>query len=49
MAKVEVKPNFDSARPLEALGLTPREAVVLFRIAQGKSNTEIATRQSPRK
>ena len=43
MAKVELKPNFDSAKPLEALGLTPREAEVLLWIAQGKSNADIAT------
>lgn len=42
MAKVELKPNFDSARPLEALGLTPREAEVLLWVAQGKSNADIA-------
>ncbi|MCI0535019.1 MAG: response regulator transcription factor [Verrucomicrobiales bacterium] len=43
MAKVELKPNFDSAKPLESLGLTPREAEVLLWIAQGKSNGDIAT------
>jgi DNA-binding NarL/FixJ family response regulator len=43
MSKVELKPNFDSAKPLEALGLTPREAEVLLWIAQGKSNADIAT------
>jgi DNA-binding NarL/FixJ family response regulator len=43
MAKVELKPNFDSAKPLEALGLTPREAEVLLWMAQGKSNADIAT------
>lgn len=43
MAKVELKPNFDSAKPLEALGLTPREAEVLLWIAQGKSNSDIGT------
>jgi DNA-binding NarL/FixJ family response regulator len=43
MAKVELKPNFDSAKPLEALGLTPREAEVLLWVAQGKSNADIAT------
>jgi DNA-binding NarL/FixJ family response regulator len=37
------KPDFSSAAPLETLGLTPREAAVLLWIAQGKSNTEIAT------
>jgi len=42
MAKVEFKPNFDSAKPLESLGLTPREAEVLW-IAQGKSNSDIGT------
>ena len=43
MAKVELKPNFDSAKPLESLGLTPREAEVLLWIAQGKSNADIGT------
>lgn len=43
MAKVELKPNFDSAKPLEALGLTPREAEVLLWVAQGKANAEIGT------
>jgi len=43
MARVELKANFDSAKPLEALGLTPREAEVLLWIAQGKSNADIAT------
>src|ERR1043166_2338253 len=43
MAKVELKPNFESAKPLEALGLTPREAEVLLWIAQGKSNCDIGT------
>lgn len=42
MAKVELKPNFDSAKPLESLGLTPREAEVLLWVAQGKSNGDIA-------
>jgi len=42
MAKVELKPNFDSAGPLESLGLTPREAEVLLWIAQGKANADIA-------
>ena len=36
-------PDFSSARPLESLGLTPREAEVLLWVAQGKSNPEIAT------
>lgn len=43
IAKVELKPNFDSAKPLESLGLTPREAEVLLWVAQGKSNGDIAT------
>src|SRR5215470_11701709 len=43
IAKVELKPNFESAKPLEALGLTPREAEVLLWIAQGKSNGDIAS------
>ena len=41
LARVELKPNFDSAKPLEALGLTPREAEVLLWVAQGKSNADI--------
>lgn len=43
MAKVELRPNFASAKPLEALGLTPREAEVLLWVAQGKANADIAT------
>lgn len=43
MAKVELKANFDSAKPLEALGITPREAEVLLWVAQGKANADIAT------
>ena len=43
MAKVELRPNFDSSQPLEALGLTPREAEVLLWIAQGKANADVAT------
>lgn len=43
MAKVELKPNFASAKPLEVLGLTAREAEVLLWIAQGKSNSDIGT------
>ncbi len=42
-AQAKVVPNFDSAKPLEDLGLTPREAEVLLWIAQGKSNGDIAT------
>ena len=43
IASAELKPNFDSAKPLESLGLTPREAEVLLWIAQGKANADIAT------
>jgi len=43
LSRVEVKPNFDSPKPLEALGLRPREAEVLLWVAQGKSNADIAT------
>jgi len=39
----EFRPNFDSPAPLQKLGLTPREAEVLLWVAQGKSNSEIAT------
>jgi DNA-binding NarL/FixJ family response regulator len=35
-------PDFSSAAPLEALGLTPREAEVLLWVTQGKSNPEIS-------
>ena len=41
-AKVEFTPDFSSAKPLESLGLTPRESEVLLWLAQGKSNPEIA-------
>jgi DNA-binding NarL/FixJ family response regulator len=34
-------PDFSSARPLESLGLTPREAEVLLWVAQGKSNSDV--------
>lgn len=37
------QPVFDSAEPLEALGITPSEADVLLWMAQGKSNADIAT------
>jgi DNA-binding NarL/FixJ family response regulator len=40
-ARTSGKPVFDSPVPLEALGLTPREAEVLLWIAQGKTNAEI--------
>src|SRR5262245_48513144 len=39
----EFNPDFTSSAPLEALGLTPREAEVLLWVAQGKSNGEIST------
>src|SRR6185436_7579040 len=42
-AMAKAKPNFDSAKPLEALGLTAREAEVLLWVAQGKANADIAT------
>jgi DNA-binding NarL/FixJ family response regulator len=35
-------PDFTSAKPLQQLGLTEREAEVLLWVAQGKSNGEIA-------
>ncbi len=41
-SQVEFAPDFSSAQPLAALGLTPREAEVLLWLAQGKSNPEIA-------
>jgi DNA-binding NarL/FixJ family response regulator len=40
----EFKPNFDSGIPLaSALGLTPRAGETLLWLAQGKTNSEIAT------
>jgi DNA-binding NarL/FixJ family response regulator len=41
--QIDFTPNFDSPIPLQALGLTPREAEVLLWVAQGKSNADIAT------
>jgi DNA-binding NarL/FixJ family response regulator len=41
--RADFKLNFDSATPLESLGLTPREAEVLLWVAQGKTNSEIGT------
>lgn len=41
--KEDFKAEFKSPRPLEALGLTPREAEILFWVAQGKTNFEIGT------
>jgi DNA-binding NarL/FixJ family response regulator len=37
------KPDFSSAKPLFALGLTPRAAEALLWLAQGKTNSDIAT------
>ena len=38
----EVGVSFASSKPLETLGLTPREAEVLLWAAQGKSNSDIS-------
>lgn len=38
----KLAPNFDSAAPLEGLGLTPKEAEVLLWVAQGKSNPDVS-------
>ena len=43
MRETELVPDFDSARPIEALGLTAREAEVLLWVAQGKANGDVAT------
>lgn len=43
LEKVDMRPDFSSSSPLEALGLTPREAEVLLWAAQVKSNSDIAT------
>ena len=37
----DLRPVFTSPAPLERLGLTPRQAEVLFWVAQGKTNAEI--------
>ena len=39
----EFKPDFSSFEPLLALGLTPRAAEALLWLAQGKTNSDIAT------
>src|SRR5260370_1529818 len=39
----EFKPDFSSAKPLLVLGLTPRAAEALLWLAQGKTNSDIAT------
>jgi DNA-binding NarL/FixJ family response regulator len=41
-ASAGFNPNFESPKPLETLGLTPREAEVLLWVAQGKSNGDVA-------
>jgi len=41
--KEEFKAEFKSPQPLESLGLSAREAEILFWVAQGKSNPEIGT------
>lgn len=42
-ARAGFDPDFGSARPLEDLGLSPREAEVLLWVAQGKTNPEVAS------
>ena len=39
----DISPDFSKAAPLEALGLTAREAEVLLWVAQGKANAAVAT------
>jgi DNA-binding NarL/FixJ family response regulator len=39
----EFKPDFSNSQPLLALGLTPRAAEALLWLAQGKTNSDIAT------
>jgi DNA-binding NarL/FixJ family response regulator len=39
----EFQPDFSSWEPLQALGLTPRVAETLLWVAQGKTNSDIAT------
>jgi DNA-binding NarL/FixJ family response regulator len=41
--KREFKPDFSSSKPLRALGLTPRAAEALLWLAQGKTNSDIAS------
>ncbi len=40
--KRRFQPNFNDPKPLEKLGLSPREAEVLLWVTQGKGNHEIA-------
>jgi DNA-binding NarL/FixJ family response regulator len=42
-ARREFKPDFSSTEPLIKLGLTPRAAEALLWLAQGKTNSDIAT------
>jgi DNA-binding NarL/FixJ family response regulator len=42
-ASREFKPDFSSFQPLLTLGLTPRAAEALLWVAQGKTNSDIAT------
>lgn len=42
-ANREFKPDFSSFQPLLTLGLTPRAAEALLWLAQGKTNSDIAT------
>ena len=42
-ARREFKPDFSSYEPLQCLGLTPRAAEALLWVAQGKTNSDIAT------
>ena len=43
ICELNFKPDFTSPAPLESLGLSPREAEVLFWVAQGKTNQEAGT------
>lgn len=40
--KAEFRAEFKSPKPLESLGISPREAEILFWTAQGKTNAEVA-------
>lgn len=42
-ARREFKPDFSSPAPFVSLGLTPRAAETLLWVAQGKTNSDIAT------
>ena len=42
-AKREFKPDFSSVEPLKKLGLTPRATETLLWLAQGKTNSDIAS------